>query len=103
MIKLNKTLFISACLVAGFSTSVMAKDNQSTVCSHGDQIRIIEVVYSGENNVPCSVQYTKEEGTQTLWSAANTEGYCESKAADFVEKQKGWGWSCEQVTTETAQ
>ncbi|TEW49832.1 hypothetical protein [Psychromonas algicola] len=101
MITLNKTLFVSACLFAGMSTSAMAIENITTVCSHGSNIRIVEVVYSGENNVPCEVQYTKEEGTKTLWSAANSAGYCESKAAAFVEKQKGWGWSCDTASVAT--
>jgi hypothetical protein len=100
MIKLKKALFVSAFLVAGMSTSAMAIENQTTVCSNGDQIRIIEVVYSGEGIVPCEVQYTKEEGTKTLWSAENSEGYCESKANAFIEKQASWGWSCETVTTD---
>jgi len=102
MITLNKTLFASACLVAGLSTSVMADENITTVCSHGSNIRIIEVVYAGENSVPCEVQYTKEAGTQTLWSAENSEGYCESKAAAFVEKQKNWGWACETASVDTS-
>ena len=103
MITLNKTLFVSACLFAGMSTSAMAIDNITTVCSNGSNIRIVEVVYSGENNVPCEVQYTKEEGTKTLWSAANSAGYCESKAEVFVEKQKNWGWSCETASVATTE
>ena len=103
MIKLNKVLFASACLFAGMSTSAMAIENQTTVCSHGKNIRIVEVIYSSENAVPCEVQYTKEEGTKTLWSATNKVGYCESKAEAFVEKQKGWGWSCKDAAATAAQ
>ena len=29
-----------------------------------------------------------------MWSATNAAGYCEEKAAAFVEKQQGWGWEC---------
>jgi hypothetical protein len=36
----------------------------------------------------------KDDSTQTLWNANNVRGYCEEKAETFVEKQKGWGWSC---------
>jgi len=100
MITLNKTLFASACLVAGLSTSVMADENITTICTHGNNIRIVEVVYAGEGSVPCEVQYTKEAGTKTLWSATNSEGYCESKAATFIEKQKNWGWACETSSVE---
>jgi len=101
MIKLNKALFVSTCLFAGMSTSAMAIENLTTVCSHGSNIRIVEVVYSGDTNVPCEVQYTKKEGTKTLWSATNSAGFCESKATAFVEKQKGWGWSCETASVAT--
>ena len=99
MIKLNKTLFVSTCFVAGMSTSAIAIENQKTMCVSGNQTRIIEVVYSGEQNVPCKVQYTKSEGTKTLWSATNKVGFCENKATEFVVKQEGWGWSCDLVAT----
>jgi len=88
--------YLAAALFSAISaTSVQAIDNQKTVCSHGSQIRVIEVAYTSEENVPCEVRYSKEEGSQTLWSATNKAGYCEEKAAAFVEKQIGWGWACE--------
>ncbi|WP_430460543.1 hypothetical protein ACQUQU_15170 [Thalassolituus sp. LLYu03] len=65
-----------------------------TTCTHGQETRIIEVVYSGESTVPCEVQYTKSEGTSVLWSAQNMTGYCEQKAEEFVTRQKDWGWDC---------
>jgi hypothetical protein len=87
-------------------TSVQALENQKTVCSHSGKTRVIEVAYSTENTVPCEVRYSKEEGSQVLWSAANAVGYCEEKAAAFVEKQKAWGWNCEAsmntITTDEA-
>ncbi|TBR37851.1 hypothetical protein CBF23_013540 [Marinomonas agarivorans] len=98
MISLNKTTLVAACFIAGVSTSAVAIENQKTMCTHGGQSRVIEVVYSTDNNVPCEVQYTKAEGTKTLWSAQNKVGYCENKAAEFVAKQEGWGWSCELVS-----
>lgn len=52
---------------------------------------------SAQEQIPCEVQYDKGEGTQTLWTAKTETGYCESKASEFVEKQKSWGWSCEKV------
>ena len=100
MIKLKKTLLISTCLLVGISTSAIAMENRTTICVHDNQTRIIEIVYAGENNVPCEVQYTKAEGTKTLWRAQNKAGFCENKAAAFVEKQIGWGWSCDLVDTD---
>lgn len=79
----------------------MAIENIKTVCTHDTQTRIIEVVYEGESEVPCAVQYTKAEGSQTLWNAQNAMGYCEEKAAAFVEKQRGWGWDCQNSSAAT--
>lgn len=101
MITLNKTRLISIYLFIGMSTSAIAMENKTTMCVHDSQTRIIEIVYTGENAVPCDVQYTKAEETKTLWSAQNQVGYCESKATAFVEKQIGWGWSCDLVDTNT--
>lgn len=88
--------YVLAAIIAGISaTSAQAIENQKTVCSHGNQTRVIEVVYTSEDNVPCEVRYSKEEGSTTPWSANNLAGFCEDKATSFVEKQKAWGWSCE--------
>jgi hypothetical protein len=88
--------YVLAAIIAGISaTSAQAIENQKTVCSHGNQTRVIEVVYTGEDTLPCEVRYSKEEGSTTLWSANNLAGFCEDKAASFVQKQKAWGWSCE--------
>jgi hypothetical protein len=77
------------------ATSVQAIENQKTVCTHGNQTRVIEVVYLTEDSIPCEVRYSKEEGTKTLWHAYNVTGYCEEKAAEFAEKQQAWGWNCD--------
>ena len=83
--------------LASVSMTTMAADNIKTVCSHGDQVRIIEVVYTEGSEVPCEVHYTKAEGTEVLWSAQNLVGYCEEKAVAFADKQRGWGWTCAQA------
>lgn len=90
-----KKYLVAAFFSALSVTSVQAIENQKTVCTHNDKTRTIEVVYTTEDNLPCEVRYSKEEGTQTPWRAANLAGYCEEKAAALVEKQKSWGWSCE--------
>jgi len=103
MTTMKKTLLVTACFIAGISSSAMAIDNQKTMCTNGDSTRVVEVVYTTDQNTPCEVQYTKAEGTKTLWSATNKEGFCENKAAAFVEKQKGWGWNCELVAVKPAE
>ena len=73
----------------------------TTTCTYGSQERVISVVYLVDGQkVPCEVQYTKNGVTETPWSAENEEGYCEEKATALVEKQIGWGWSCEEAAAE---
>lgn len=74
--------------------SQMAFAGTATICTQGGMERKIEVVYLGADTVPCEVRYTKFGDTQVLWNAQAEEGYCEAKAAEFVEKLRGWGWEC---------
>lgn len=89
-------LFSSACLIFFVTT---ASANMTYVCQKDGKERIITVVYEvAGSNVPCEVTYQKEDQSiQGLWRANNTEGYCEGKAAEFAQKQEGWGWQCEMV------
>lgn len=66
------------------------------VCTHNGSVRTIKVVYPNEGPNVCEVIYEKSTGTQTLWSASNDASYCEDKAIEFVSKQEGWGWQCNQ-------
>ena len=74
--------------------SQVALADTSYVCTQGGMERKIEVVYLGAGKLPCEVRYSKEGTTRVLWSAQAEEGYCEARAAEFVEKQRGWGWEC---------
>ncbi len=97
---MKTTLFLLIFTVIAYSA--FATENTRTVCTHGDQQRVIEVIYSGETLVPCAVQYTKDTSTETLWQAQSEEGYCEEKAAALVGKHIGWGWQCAEVTSQQA-
>ena len=91
---MKKLVLISVALF--FSTPLFA--NQNYVCKHGDQERKISVVYQSEGQqVPCEVTYEKDGGSESLWRAENTAGYCEEKAEMFVERQRGWGWECSKM------
>jgi len=69
--------------------------NLVSTCTNGDQTRIISVIYdSDDNDTVCEVTYEKSTGVQTLWSANNERDYCKERAAEFVQKQEGWGWTC---------
>ncbi|WP_205859130.1 hypothetical protein [Pleionea sediminis] len=89
-----KYTILMTLLVAG---SAFAIENRTTICEHGDKQRKIDLVYPEQTEVPCEVQYTKDSGMQVLWSAVGESGYCESKYQAFVEKQEGWGWSCQEL------
>ncbi len=70
-------------------------DNRTSTCEHGDQVRIITVVYDNDaTDTVCEVNYEKSTGVQTLWTANSDRKYCMDKAAAFVQKQEGWGWTC---------
>lgn len=69
--------------------------NLVSTCTNGDQTRVISVIYDNdETDAVCEVTYEKSSGVQTLWSANNDRDYCKEKAAEFVQKQEGWGWAC---------
>ncbi len=90
---MNKLLLTT--LLLSVTAASHAMDNIKTVCSHGNETRVIEVAYTGDGAVPCEVRYAKSDGSKVLWSANNAVDYCEAKANAFIEKQKGWGWNCE--------
>jgi hypothetical protein len=89
---------IISSILAIFCFSQIALAGTTYVCTSGDMERKIEVVYLGAGTVPCEVRYTKNGNTEVLWSAQAEGGYCEAKAAEFVEKQRGWGWECVEST-----
>jgi len=70
-------------------------DTLKSTCEHGNQVRIITVVYDNEEtDTVCEVNYEKSTGVQTLWTANSDRDYCLDKATAFVQKQEGWGWTC---------
>lgn len=69
--------------------------NLVSTCTNGDAVRVISVVYdNAENDTVCEVTYEKSTGIQSLWSANTERDYCLDQAIAFVEKQRGWGWTC---------
>jgi hypothetical protein len=98
---MRKFLLLGSLLVV--SVSATANDAIKYTCKMGNTERVIEVVYaSADKPVPCTVSYTKDGDAQTLWSYESTEGQCEAKAAEFAEKQSGWGFSCSNETSSDA-
>jgi hypothetical protein len=76
----------------------IAQDAGKYQCTHGELVRRVEVFTEPGVTVPCEVHYFKDTEapgeSQVLWSAQAQEGYCDSKASEFVAKLEGWGWSC---------
>lgn len=90
---MRKFLLLGSLLAV--SVSATANDAVKYTCKMGNTERVIEVVYaSTDKAVPCTVSYTKDGDAQTLWNYESTESQCEAKAAEFAEKQSGWGFSC---------
>jgi len=93
MISLKKVTMFAAFTALFASSPLFA--NERYVCTNGNQERTITVVYANAgDSVPCEVTYDKGMGAESMWQANNEAGYCEEKAAAFVEKQRGWGWDC---------
>ena len=77
---------------------------ESWSCRHDNDVREVHVMTSGDAPVPCEVVYKKlTEGAedQVLWNAQNDGSYCEAKAAEFVAKLEGWGWTCVEAIADT--
>jgi len=83
--------FILAAIIGSLAFAVQAN---STICTHGEKQRKIEVVYPEDGDKACEVQYTKDDDMRVLWSANSDKDYCAEKAVAFIEKQQGWGWEC---------
>lgn len=89
-------------LVLGTAAGAVAQEPIGFVCVSGGLERRIQVIYETGLLVPCEVHYFKDaevsETSQVLWRAANEEGYCEARAAEFADKLRGWGWRCDAVS-----
>ena len=70
----------------------------SWTCRQGDLTREVVVYYpDAPAPLPCEVFYSKPQENvvpRALWKAANAEGFCERKAAEFVDRLESWGWHC---------
>jgi hypothetical protein len=79
-------------------TIALAQGTNNYQCSLDELTRRVEIFYETGVTVPCEVHYYKDTEMpgerQVLWRAANEEGYCEARAAEFVAKLEGMGWTC---------
>ena len=77
---------------------VLAQDATRYECSVDELTRRVEILSEPGVSVPCEVHYYKDTEMPgedvMLWSAQNQAGYCEARAAEFIEKLEGMGWTC---------
>ncbi len=93
---MKRLIILAACL----TSPLFAVETTSTMveCSKSSVVRKIEVTRTNNGtSESCEVIYHKpSEGAQsnTIWSADLQKGYCDEKAAGFVQKQESWGFAC---------
>jgi hypothetical protein len=93
----RRILVVFACLCYPFAA--LAQSVMSYECSLSDMTRRVVVERSGPGAVPCEVAYYRVDEApgerRVLWNAVNEAGYCEARAAGFIERLEGWGWQCQ--------
>lgn len=90
---------IFTCLTILYAQPALAA---SWLCERGGETRRIWVEYPQGGTLPCEVMYMKSSSANepsVLWNASATEGYCESRSAEFVERHAEWGWACDTTST----
>lgn len=101
------TMCLLPAIAAFFPTSGLAQGQQSFQCSLGEYTRRVEIVSEPGVSVPCEVHYYKDTEMpgeqQVLWRALNEEGYCESKAREFIASLGEMGWDCRAGSERSAQ
>ncbi|MDE0660271.1 MAG: hypothetical protein OXI79_11545 [Gammaproteobacteria bacterium] len=77
---------------------------KSVTCTMASLERTVELRYEIlRDAVPCEVRYAKPTegiGEQVLWRAEREAGYCEARFGEFVDKLRGFGWSCGEATAD---
>jgi len=74
-------------------------EDSVVICSNQDKRRILTLDYEkGGLRLPCQVIYekpTEHPGfSKKMWYAEYTEGFCEKKMDEFLDKLESWGWEC---------
>lgn len=94
-----RTIRTCAGLLLAMPMLSLADGSASWRCTQGDTVRRVEIYTEPGVAVPCEVHYFKDTEApgepQVLWSAGSDAGFCERKAAEFIDKQQGWGFVCE--------
>ena len=93
---MKRFLLFIVCFLMPLAT--FAQDVTNYRCALDELTRRVEILSEPGVRVPCEVHYYKDTEMpgedQVLWSAQNEAGYCEDRAAEFVERLRGMGWTC---------
>lgn len=98
------SIFVAAALLPAVTFAQSAPSYQ---CTSGGSTRRVDVVRTGAAQVPCEVRYAKPTeapgaAAQVIYNAASEAGYCEARAAEFVDKLRGLGWTCSTAASAAA-
>ncbi|MEK9711720.1 MAG: hypothetical protein VW258_04060 [Thalassolituus sp.] len=74
--------------------TVVAEPEQRTVCDSGDVRHTVQVEYPQGWKVPCQVRFGSPGDSRIVWRAEASEGFCERKAHEIVERRISAGWHC---------
>ena len=98
---MKKILITFVCLL--LSVAVFAQGQTSYQCTMGELTRRVEIIHETGVTVPCEVHYYKDTEApgeqQVLWRAMSEEGYCETKATEFIAKLGRMGWNCSESSS----
>jgi hypothetical protein len=79
-------------------TLAFTQDAANYQCALDEVTRRVVILSEPGVAVPCEVHYYKDTESpgedQVLWAAQNEAGYCEARAAEFVERLRSMGWTC---------
>jgi len=92
MRKIILPLIVFLPAVAGAATE------ERVVCESGSVWQTIQVVYPQGWSLPCEVVFETPEERRVVWNAKTSEGFCERKAEEIVERRRNEGWTCESET-----
>ena len=85
------------CLLA-FPALASEVSASAWTCQKAQLTRQVVVFYpEAPVRLPCKVFYAKPKENvlpRALWEAANTQNYCEHKAAELIEELSSLGWRC---------
>ncbi len=95
---MKQLLLCGLFITLGSSVQAQESIGERYQCKGPDTRQIFVRYFNSPAKVPCEVVYEKPQETKSLWNARHEVGYCEAKAAAFVVKHQGWGYTCQKIS-----